>query len=95
MTILKKLLHGCVFDWTLGPSCALVRISVAVKRRDTVTMAALIKEKHFIEVAAYSSKVLSIISMAGNMAACRLSWCWLHFNQKATGSDLTITLSEA
>ena len=66
-----------------------------MKRRDTVTMAALIKEKHLIEVAAYSSKVMSIISMAGNMVACRLSWCWLHFNQKATVSDLNITLSKA
>ncbi|MGE9715103.1 hypothetical protein ACQP3F_26140, partial [Escherichia coli] len=41
------------------------------------------------------SKFQFIIIMGGSMAVCRQTWCWLHLDQKATGSGLSVTVSEA
>ena len=66
--------------------CVLVRVSIAVKRHHDHSSSC--KEKHFTEVAVYSSEVQPIMILTANMAAHRLTWCWLHLDQKATGNGL-------
>ena len=84
-----------VIEWlacwmSVMQSLSLVRVSVALKRHHDHNNS----YKHFTGLA-HSSEVQSIIIMAGSMAVCRQTWCWLHLDQKKTGNRPNVTLSEA